>query len=130
AFSFSGSRRWAQEAYNPGTFFDGWSYFLGAEKKINEKHSLSLVAFGAPTVRGGISPVVQEMYDLAGTNYYNPNWGYQNGEKRNSRVSNAHLPMAILRHDFQINRRSNLVTAVSYQTGRNGFGALSWDNTN
>ncbi len=130
AFSFSGSRRWAQEAYNPGTFFDGWSYFLGAEKKINDRHSLSLVAFGAPTVRGGTSPVVQEMYDLAGTNYYNPNWGYQDGEKRNSRVSSAHLPMAILRHDFQINRRSNLVTAVSYQTGRNGFGALSWDNTN
>ncbi|MBK7428079.1 MAG: hypothetical protein IPI60_14175 [Saprospiraceae bacterium] len=81
AFSFSGSRRWAQEAYNPGTFYDAWSYFLGAEKKINEKHSISLVAFGAPTVRGGTSPVVQEMYDLAGTNYYNPNWGYQNGEK-------------------------------------------------
>ena len=26
---------------------------------------------------------VQELYDLAGTNYYNPYWGYQSGEKRN-----------------------------------------------
>src|SRR6186713_180757 len=27
AFSFSGSRRWSQEGYIPGTFYDGWSYF-------------------------------------------------------------------------------------------------------
>jgi hypothetical protein len=127
AFSLSGARRWAQEGYIPGTFFDGYSYFLGAEKKLNEQHSLSLVVFGAPTVRGSSSPAIQEMYDLAGTNYYNPNWGYQNGEVRNSRVSNAHLPMAILRHDYTINKKTILTTSLSYQTGRNGFGALNWD---
>jgi hypothetical protein len=128
AFSFSAARRWAQEGFIPGTFFDGYSYFAGAEKKINDRHSLSLVVFGAPTVRGGSSPAIQEMYDLSGTNYYNPNWGWQNGEKRNSRVSNAHLPMAVLRHDFNINKKSILTTSVSYQAGRNGFGALNWDN--
>jgi hypothetical protein len=128
AFSFSAARRWAQEGYIPGTFFDGYSYFLGAEKKINDKHSLSLVAFGAPTIRGGSSPAIQEMYDLAGTNYYNPNWGWQDGAKRNARVSNAHLPMAMLRHDYNINKKSVLTTSISYQAGRNGFGALNWDN--
>lgn len=130
AFSLSGSRRWANEGYQPGTFTDAWSYFLGAEKKFNDKHSLSLVTFGAPTVRGGIGPAVQEMYDIAGTNYYNPNWGFQNGEKRNARVSKAFIPMSILRHDFTINSKSTLTTAISYQTGRNGFGALNWDGPN
>jgi hypothetical protein len=31
----------------------------------------------------------QETYDLTGTNYYNPNWGYVNGEKR-ARESRDH----------------------------------------
>ncbi len=130
AFSISGSRRWADEGYVPGTFTDAWAYFMGAEKKFNNKHSVSLVAFGAPTVRGGIGPSIQEMYDIAGNNYYNPNWGFQNGERRNARVSNAHIPMAILRHDFTISNRASLVTSVAVQTGRNGFGALNWDEAN
>ena len=130
AFSVSGSRRWANEGYVPGTFTDAWSYFMGIEKKINDKHSISLVGFGAPTVRGGIGPAIQEMYDLAGTNFYNPNWGFQDGRKRNSRVSDAHIPMAILRHDYTINTKSTLTTTVALQSGRNGFGALNWDGPN
>jgi len=127
AFSFSGSRRWANEGYIPGTFYDAWSYFLGAEKRINEAHSLSLVVYGAPTIRGGAGPAIQELYDIAGTNFYNPNWGWQEGRKRNARVSNAHIPTAILRHDFKISNRASLTTSMSYQFGRNGFGALNWD---
>ena len=33
AFSFSGSRRWAQEGYLPGSFYDAWGYFVGVDKK-------------------------------------------------------------------------------------------------
>src|SRR6476659_6423998 len=47
AFSFSGSRRWADEGYVPGTYYNGWSFFAAADKRINEKQLLSLVAFGA-----------------------------------------------------------------------------------
>jgi hypothetical protein len=32
AFSISGSRRWAEEGYVPGTFYDAGAYFLSAEK--------------------------------------------------------------------------------------------------
>lgn len=127
AYSMSFARRWANEGYIPGTFFDGYSYYAGLEKKFNDRHSLSLVVFGAPTVRGGSTPAIQEMYDLAGTNFYNPSWGWQNGRKRNARVNNSHMPMAILRHDFNINAKTIVTTCVSYQTGRNGFGALGWD---
>jgi hypothetical protein len=69
AFSFSGSRRWAEEGYVPGTHYDGWSYFLGVDKKLNQKHLLSLVAFGAPTKNGRQGSSVKEMLDLAGTNF-------------------------------------------------------------
>ncbi len=128
AFSLSGSRRWAEEGYIPGTTYDAWGYFASAEKVLNDNHSISLTAFGAPNKRGRSTASTQEMYDLAGSNYYNSNWGYQNGEKRNARVANTHQPIGILQHRWNIAGDASLVTSVSYQAGRNGGTALDWYN--
>ncbi|MCD4790331.1 MAG: TonB-dependent receptor [Bacteroidales bacterium] len=126
AFTLSGSRRWAQEGYVEGTFYDAWSYFLSAEKKINKSHSIGLIAFGAPNKRGKNGVSVQEAYDLAGTNYYNPYWGYQNGEKRNARINNYHQPMFILSHYWTMNEKTTLTSSVYYSFGRGGGTALDW----
>jgi hypothetical protein len=126
AFTVSASRRWAQEGYIDGTFYDANAYFLGVEKKLNANHFISFTALGSPVKRGRSAPAIQEMYDLAGTNYYNSFWGYQNGEKRNSRVQNTHQPLAVLRHDWQLGEKTRLTTALGYQTGRNGTTALDW----
>ncbi len=126
AISASGSRRWAEEGYQPGTFYDAWAYFLSVDKKLGSNHTLNLTTFGAPIRRGRSTAATEEMYDLAGTNYYNPNWGFQNGEKRNARVGNTHQPMAILRHDWEISKKTTLMTAAAYQFGRNGSTALDW----
>lgn len=128
AFAGSLSRRWSDEGYIPGTYYDGWSYFLAAEKLIGFRHSISLTMFGTPTERGKSSPSTKEMYDLAGTNYYNPTWGYQNGEKRNASVSNSHQPVFILSHDWKAGQRSNLRTAAAYTFGENVNTALDWYN--
>ncbi|RYF82855.1 MAG: Plug domain-containing protein [Chitinophagaceae bacterium] len=93
AFTVSGSRRWANEGYVPGTYYDGWSYFLGVDKKLSQRHMLSLVFFGAPTENGRQTAAFQEAMDLAGTNYYNPSWGYQNGKKRNASVGRTNQPV-------------------------------------
>ncbi len=127
SLSLSGSRRWAQEGYIDGTFYDAWSYFLGVEKKFTNQ-SIALNVFGAPNKRGRSAASVQEMYDIAGTNYYNPNWGYQNGEKRNARVGNSHQPISILQHKWSVNETLDLSTSVAYQFGRNGTTALDWNN--
>ncbi len=126
ALSLSASRRWAQEGYVPGSFYDAYSYFLSVDKKIAKEHLVNFTLFGAPTKRGRSSAGTQEVYDLAGTNYYNSYWGYQSGEVRNSRVANAHQPVLMLRHDWKINASEKLTTSVSYQFGRNGSTALDW----
>jgi hypothetical protein len=126
AFSFSGSRRWAEEGYVPGTTYNSWSYFASVDKKFGKNHLLNLTALGAPVKRGSAGAAIQELNDLAGTNFYNPNWGWQNGKKRNARVVNAHQPLFILRHDWKFNERSNLVTSVGYLTGRYGRSTLDW----
>ncbi|MDO5656202.1 MAG: carboxypeptidase-like regulatory domain-containing protein [Flavobacteriaceae bacterium] len=125
----SGSRRWAEEGRIEGTFYDAWGYFLGAEKKFNNQHSLQLSIMGAPYRRSTNSPNTQEIYDLMGTGY-NAYWGYQNGEKRSERVKNNHEPIGMLTHHWNFNENSKLTTTVGYQTGKNGGSRLDWYNAN
>ena len=128
-FIVSGSRRWAEEGRIDGTFYDAWGYFLGAEKKFNNKHSLNLSLMGAPYRRSTNSPNTQEIYDLMGTGY-NAYWGYQDGEKRSERVKKNHEPIGMLTHHWNFNENSKLTTTVAYQTGKNGGSRLDWYNAN
>ena len=128
AITVSGSRRWAEQSYIKGTFYDAWSYFASLEKKFGKNHSINLTVYGAPTQRGQQSATVQEVYDLTGTNYYNPNWGYQNGEKRNAKVKNFHEPVFLLNHFWDISEKIKLTTAVGYTFGKDKWSALNWYN--
>lgn len=128
AFSFAGSRRWADEGYVPGTYYDGWSYFAAVDKRISQKHLLSFVAFGAPTENGRQGASIKEMLDLANDHFYNPNWGYQNGKKRNASVGRSHQPVGILTHEFRINNNTSLTTAAGYTFGDRSVTALDWYN--
>ncbi|NTW33145.1 MAG: TonB-dependent receptor plug domain-containing protein [Bacteroidetes bacterium] len=128
AFTFSGSRRWGNEGFVEGTFYDSYSYFGAAEKKINNKHSIGLTIYGSPTKRGAQAAGTQEAYDILGTNYYNPNWGYQNGEKRNAKVKNFHEPMTILNHNWNINSKTKLSNSLGYSFGKNATSNLNWYN--
>jgi hypothetical protein len=69
-------------------------YFLTAEK-IWDNARLKLITFGAPTERGQNAAVTQEVYDLTGSNNYNPYWGYQKGKVRNSRIVKSYDPTVI-----------------------------------
>ena len=62
-------------------------------------------------LKGVPAESLQEVYDLAGTNYYNPNWGYLNGKKRNAVVGNTHQPTFILSKDWKINNKSSMMTS-------------------
>ncbi len=128
AFTLSGSRRWAEEGYVPGTYYEGWGYFAAVDKKLGQKQLLSLAVFGAPTENGRQGASVSEMIDLAGTNFYNPNWGYQNGVKRNASIGRTHQPVAILTHDFRISNNTSLVTAAGFSFGKRSVTALDWYN--
>lgn len=128
AYSLSASRRWSQEGYVPGTFYDGYSYYGAITKVINGKHELNFTAFGAPTRRGKSAPAVQEAYDLAGSNFYNPNWGYQNGEKRNAKVADIFQPTYIFNYEYNPTNRTHWNTAIGYQHGKNKNSTLDWYN--
>lgn len=127
AFTISGSRRFAEEGYFEGTTYNAWSAFLAAEKKINNKHSLNLTAIYTPVRRAKSSANTQEVYDLAGYQY-NSYWGYQNGEKRNSRIKEIEEPIVMLSHYWKIGDKTSLNTNVAYQFGHIGDSRLGYAN--
>ena len=119
AYSFLVSRRYGNEGFIDGTLYDANSFFASVEKIINEKHSLNFTSFYTPNRRGRSTAVTQEVKVLKGIRY-NPNWAYQNGELRNSRVRNIKEPVFMLNHFWKINKKTNLNTNASYQTGSIG----------
>ncbi len=119
--------RWAQEGVIEGTFYNSFSYFLSAEKRLGDKHALSLVTFGSPTERAQQGASTEEAYWLANSHYYNPNWGYQNGEKRNARVVESYEPTAILTWDYNIKEDMKLTTALGFKYSMYSTSALGWN---
>ncbi len=125
AFTFSGSRRWAEEGVIDGTQQDSYAYFAAIEKQFSSKHSINITAFGAPTYRANNAPNTQEVYDLMGKNY-NSYWGWQDGKKRNSRIRRTFEPVFMLTDYLKLGKTSNWTNTFSYQLGSDSRSRLDW----
>ncbi|MCZ8197951.1 MAG: TonB-dependent receptor [Flavobacterium sp.] len=119
AYVISGGRRWAEEGHFDGTTYAANSLFASVEKRINANHSLNLTSMYAQNRRGKNSPNTDEITNLKDFKY-NSYWGWQEGEKRNSREKVVEEPIIILSHYWKLNSKSKLNTNVSYQTGKIG----------
>ena len=131
AFTGSLTYRWAnmETAYVEGTFYNSLSYFLGVEKLIGDAHSISLVTWGNPTERGAQAASTDEMYWLANDRFYNPNWGYQNGKKRNSRIIHDWAPSALLTWDWKMDDNTKLTTTLFGKYAMYSSSRLSYNNS-
>lgn len=127
AFTGSVGYRWGNNGNIEGINYNSLSYFLSAEKVFNERHSLSFATWGSPTERGQQMASTEEAYYLANSHYYNPNWGYQNGEKRNSRIVRQFEPSAVLSWDFKIDDTKILTTSAGFKYSNYGKSALGWN---
>jgi hypothetical protein len=125
AYVISGGRRWAQEGHFDGTDYAANSLFASVEKKINDQHSINFTSIYAQNRRGKNSPNTQEVTDLKDFKY-NSYWGYQEGEKRNSRVKDVEEPIFTLSHYWKFNSKTKLHTNLSYQFGEIGNSRIDY----
>ncbi|NCP05349.1 MAG: TonB-dependent receptor [Flavobacteriales bacterium] len=123
SMAFMVARRWGNEGFQDATFYDANSFFASVEKKINDNHSINFTSIYAPNRRGKSSPNTQEVYDLKGIKY-NEYWGYQDGDKRNSRIKEVEEPVLMLNHFWDISKKTKLNTNVAYQFGKIGNSRL------
>ncbi|MCQ2287848.1 MAG: TonB-dependent receptor [Muribaculaceae bacterium] len=128
ALTASAVGRFADEGIVPGSFYQSAGYFLAVQKVFNPQHSLAFTTFGAPTRRASNSATVQECYDLAGTNLYNSNWGYQNGKKRNAKTVESFDPTALINWLWTPSVNTTLNTGVAFHKSFYSSTALNWFN--
>lgn len=128
AFSISASKRWTEAGYIDGTFFDAYSCYASIAKVINEQHSISLSAFMTPSTRAGSGSTTDEVYALTNNHYYNSNWGWQEGAKRNAQISKTIIPTAIFQHQYYQSEKTKFSTAVLFQKGVFKNSGLDWYN--
>lgn len=128
AITVAGSKRYAESGYVEGTPYDAYSYYAAVEKKMGLKHSLTLTALGTNIKRGKLAPATKEYYELSGSNLANPNWGMYDGVMRNRKMVHQSLPMGALTHEWNINKKTKLLTSASFLMGTYGETDLDWYN--
>ncbi len=128
AYSVLLARRFGEEGFQEGTPYNANSFFASVEKKLNSEQSLNITAFYTPNQRGKTSPLTEEVKNLKGIEY-NPNWGFQNGEIRNSKVKTVKEPVIILNHYWALNDRTTLNTNLAYQFGKIGNTRIDYGGT-
>ena len=117
AFSISGSRRWSEEGFIEGTLYDAYSFFGAAEYQFDNENRLMLAAILAKNRRGRSSAITEEVFNLMG-NTYNPYWGNQEGEIRNSRQADVFEPILLFNYQWNTEKaRANF--GATYQFGTN-----------
>ncbi len=122
------SRRYGDGGFQEGTVYEANSFFTSVEKKLNESNSINFTAFFTPNARGKSGALTDEVENLKGLDY-NPNWGYQNGEVRNSKTKAVEAPTLMLNHFWNINPSTSLNTNMGYQFGKMGTTRIDYGGT-
>lgn len=126
AMTVSAVARYADEGVYPGSFYNSVGYFLALQKVFNPRHSLTLTTFGAPTKRAANSAIFEETGRLI-NNMYNPDWGWQEGKKRNSKVVESFDPTVILNWLWKPSDGTSLNTGFAYHKSFYSKAALNWN---
>ncbi len=126
AVTLSGSRT-VGDGYVDGTAFHGWSYFVNISKRVDDKHSISLTAFGAPQWHNQrYSPQrIQNFRNHPSGGKYNPDMGYKNGQLYTASYNFYHKPQISLNHFYTINQTTNLSTSI-YMSKSSGGGRRTY----
>lgn len=130
AFSASIIGRYGPTGVIKGTWYNSIGYALSVQKVFNMHHSLNLSTWGAPTERAGNNAATQEAYDLAGSNLYNPDWGYLNGKKISDRVYKTFDPSAMLNWIWTPKQGTSLNTAVAFRYNAYQRSSFDWYQAN
>lgn len=130
-FAFSGSLgfRGAKEGYIPGTAMQTISGYLSISKLWSTKFNTTFSAFYVDNKRAVAGAVIREFSELAGSNFYNPHWGYQNGEKRSSNIRRDNVPLFTLSGDFKPSNSTHINGSIGFQKGKRYQERLDWYNS-
>lgn len=118
--------RLGRDLYTQGIYTRTLRLALRAEREWSRGLRLSLLAALAPTEEGRASSTTQEAYDLIGSSYYNPAWGFWEGKARSSRIRREWLPLLSASLDSPIGKESRIALTLLAEGGTRRLGSLGW----
>lgn len=116
-----------QMSYVKGISYTGFAYFLSFEKRFNNRHALNFSTWGVPIKQGLQANSVPEVYELVGNYYYNRNWGWYEGKRRNARVKDTYEPVFMLTHSYlSDNKKVEINTTLASSFGHKNTTAFAF----
>lgn len=126
AFSFAGGSAGAGKGYIEGTYNQQYAYYIGISRKIGQKSGLHFFTLTGKDIVARPTPATQEAYDLAGSGFYNPSWGYQNGSVRSANIAKTFLPLYAIQYEYNRNTNTHFDLTFASQYGYSQQSALDW----
>lgn len=94
----------------------------------DRRSRLNIFAMLPCSKRGLSRASVEECYSLLGDRHYNPLWGIDNGELRNSRVATLIRPEVLLSWDYDITVSTTMHLTADLYYAAEGVTSLGWFN--
>ena len=127
SFMVSASRRFApQGSWVDGTLYNAYAFSAAVEYQLDDHSSFNLLGMFSPVKRGKSSPLTREALDLFGYQY-NPYWGRQVGDKRNSRNRIISEPIFVFSYNY-LKNDTRLNIDLGYQFGEIGNTRIAYAN--
>lgn len=109
-----------------GSFVSGFTGAFRLQRRWNGTQHLTITGMLPFTTSGLHGAAAAETFALTGNPYYNPNWGYQQGEVRNARIRRERLPALMAQGCWEIGLSTVLTAALYAQAGERRTSALEW----
>ena len=118
--------RLGRDLYIQGVYTRTIRAALHLQKRWGERLALSLTAAFAPSERGQSSSSTEEAFELVGTPYYNPAWGFYRGEERSARVRRELLPLLAAGLTWELGSATRLMFSATAEFGFLRRSSLGW----
>lgn len=92
----------------------------------DRRNKLNVFALLPMSERGLRRASVEESYSLIGNRLYNPLWGIDNGELRNSRVARAMRPEVVVAWDYRVTVSTTMHLTADVYYAKEGVTSLGW----
>ena len=92
----------------------------------DRRNKLNIFAMLPASERGLRRASVEESYSLLGNRLYNPLWGMDNGEVRNSRMASAIRPEVLVAWDYRLTVSTTMRLTADIYYGVEGVTSLAW----
>ena len=123
SYSVLASHRSGERGFIEGTPYEANSLFVVLEKNFSENQSINISAFYTPVNRGRGTALTEEVERFKGPSY-NPHWGFQEGQVRNSRMRRIEQPLVQFNHFWRLSDSFKINSNLTYQFGEIGNSRL------